>query len=167
MTPAGIEPATFRFVAQHLNHFATAVPSSITVVSVNGQCAAVAFSGTTWSKEPLDELRLEDFIKNWPAVDLFCRLQLKCDGTRWRTGGEVETAAYENENKTEGQLLAYGDYSSIANCWAKILAIFRDTFVIFCGISEQLCIPLFLAKSLTIFCGTLRVTPNHVWKTLT
>jgi len=24
MTPAGIEPATFRFVAQHLNHCATA-----------------------------------------------------------------------------------------------------------------------------------------------
>jgi len=24
MTPAGIRPATFRFVAQHLNHFATA-----------------------------------------------------------------------------------------------------------------------------------------------
>jgi len=26
MTPAGIEPATFRFPAQHLNHCATAVP---------------------------------------------------------------------------------------------------------------------------------------------
>ena len=26
MTPAGIEPATFRFVAQHPNHCATAVP---------------------------------------------------------------------------------------------------------------------------------------------
>ena len=25
MTPAGIEPATFRFVAQHLNHCATAI----------------------------------------------------------------------------------------------------------------------------------------------
>ena len=28
MTPAGIEPATFRFVAQQLNHCATAVPQS-------------------------------------------------------------------------------------------------------------------------------------------
>ena len=28
MTPAGIEPATFRFVAQRLNHCATAVPQS-------------------------------------------------------------------------------------------------------------------------------------------
>ena len=27
LTPARIEPATFRFVAQHLNHCATAVPS--------------------------------------------------------------------------------------------------------------------------------------------
>ena len=26
VTPAGIEPAAFRFVAQHLNHCATAVP---------------------------------------------------------------------------------------------------------------------------------------------
>ena len=29
MTPAGIEPATFRFVAQHLNHCATAVPKKL------------------------------------------------------------------------------------------------------------------------------------------
>ena len=27
LTPAGIEPATFRFVTQHLNHCATAVPA--------------------------------------------------------------------------------------------------------------------------------------------
>jgi len=26
MTPSGIEPVTFRFVAQHVNHYATAVP---------------------------------------------------------------------------------------------------------------------------------------------
>ena len=29
MTPSGIEPATFRFVAQHLNHFVTAVPCNV------------------------------------------------------------------------------------------------------------------------------------------
>jgi len=29
LTPAGIEPATFRFVAQHLNHCATAVPHKV------------------------------------------------------------------------------------------------------------------------------------------
>jgi len=31
MTPAGIKPATFRFVAQHLNHCATAGPISLNV----------------------------------------------------------------------------------------------------------------------------------------
>jgi len=31
MTPAGIEPATFGIVAEHLNHCASAVPLSFTV----------------------------------------------------------------------------------------------------------------------------------------
>ena len=31
VTPAGIEPATFRFEAQHLNHCATAVPLYSTI----------------------------------------------------------------------------------------------------------------------------------------
>ena len=29
MTPSGIEQTTFRFVAQHLNHCATAVPNQV------------------------------------------------------------------------------------------------------------------------------------------
>jgi hypothetical protein len=29
MTPSGIEPATFRFVAQYLNHCAAAVPTNV------------------------------------------------------------------------------------------------------------------------------------------
>ena len=33
MTVAGIEPATFRFVAQHLNHCATAVPENFREVT--------------------------------------------------------------------------------------------------------------------------------------
>jgi len=32
LTPAGIEPANFRFVAQHLNHCATAAPLSTPVL---------------------------------------------------------------------------------------------------------------------------------------
>ena len=35
MTPSGIEPATFGFVAQHLNHCATAVPQSLFNALVN------------------------------------------------------------------------------------------------------------------------------------
>ena len=34
MTPAGIEPATFRFVAQHLNHCATAVVIIIIIIII-------------------------------------------------------------------------------------------------------------------------------------
>jgi len=33
LTPAGIEPATFRFVAQQLNHCATAVPHTAIIRS--------------------------------------------------------------------------------------------------------------------------------------
>ena len=39
MTPAGIKPAAFRFVAQHLKHCATAVPTLITVrCIITGTC---------------------------------------------------------------------------------------------------------------------------------
>jgi len=34
LTPAGIEPATFRFVAQHLNHCATAVPTRSSIIAL-------------------------------------------------------------------------------------------------------------------------------------
>jgi len=35
LTQAGIEPATFRFVAQRLNHCATAVPKVVYLVGFN------------------------------------------------------------------------------------------------------------------------------------
>ena len=38
--PSGIEPATFRFVAQHLNHFVTAVPCNV--------CTATYFIWPIW-----------------------------------------------------------------------------------------------------------------------
>jgi hypothetical protein len=49
------------------------------------------------------------------------------------------------------QLVAHGDYYSIASCRTNIPAIFR----IFRGISKLLFIPRFLAEPLTTFCGTL------------
>jgi len=49
LTAAGIEPATFRFVAQHLNHCATAVPR---------RClGAVAF-----------KLKLSEARRNYPTL---------------------------------------------------------------------------------------------------
>ena len=41
LTLAGIEPATFRFVAQHLNHCATAVPWLCTSDFVNFKCKCI------------------------------------------------------------------------------------------------------------------------------
>jgi len=35
LTQAGIEPATYRFVVQHLNHCATAVPFNTSVLYTN------------------------------------------------------------------------------------------------------------------------------------
>ena len=48
MTPAGIEPATFRFVTQHLNHCATAVPFGYQQVPSNddGECFVVPVPST-------------------------------------------------------------------------------------------------------------------------
>ena len=43
MTPAGIEPATFRFVAQHLNHCATAVPCTIRINAINFSNISILF----------------------------------------------------------------------------------------------------------------------------
>jgi hypothetical protein len=47
MTPSGIEPATFRFVAQYLNHCATAVPNNvrITVNIRDAHCRKLGLKG--------------------------------------------------------------------------------------------------------------------------
>jgi len=44
LTPAGIEPATFRFVAQHLSHCATAVPqlNPYNMQIITTMCSATA-----------------------------------------------------------------------------------------------------------------------------
>jgi len=47
MTPVGVKTATFRFVAQHLNHCATAVPS----------IAVRTVKNSRWWTEELSETR--------------------------------------------------------------------------------------------------------------
>ena len=53
MKPSGIEPATFRFVAQHLNHCATAVPLYTKDSAIMG----------VWIKPPLIAVKYQQWDK--------------------------------------------------------------------------------------------------------
>ena len=70
LTPAGIEPVTFRFVAQHLNHCATAVPilQCTQINLINTATRSATFSATCITVVP--ELFLE--------IDFFSGLNLVC-----------------------------------------------------------------------------------------
>jgi hypothetical protein len=54
---------------------------------------------------------------------------------------------YDIENKMKRQLVGHGDYSSIANCRTKIIAVFRGIFGIVRGI------PRYLAELATMLCA--------------
>ena len=74
MTPSGIEPAAFRFVAQHLNHCATAVPrynktcrnkqltANYIAIKVNGknrQCSNTIRAATRFRLKPRNQIILK------------------------------------------------------------------------------------------------------------
>jgi len=69
MTPSGIEPATFRFVAQRLNHCATAVPQFLT-------CTCTFHF--LWSHTDNHIFRRHSFIRHttWLASDLHTSVAL-------------------------------------------------------------------------------------------
>ena len=75
MTPSGIEPATFRFVAQHLNHSATAVPRITVAVVIfcrNARGIFPFFGGNLYS-EKIIFYWASDVIFNWIKADIvFC-----------------------------------------------------------------------------------------------
>ena len=83
MTQSGIKPATFRFVAQHLNHCATAVPilkinvfDCITVVHFfHSSCATPTAHVNLWCLRSF--VRVHKFSVTWPE---FCCLT----GLLWR-----------------------------------------------------------------------------------
>ena len=52
MTPSGIEPATFRFVAQRLNHCATAVPENNSVLRKNYICLQFTSPSQSFPQKP-------------------------------------------------------------------------------------------------------------------
>ena len=63
MTPAGIKPATFQFVAQHLNHRATAVP----VYASWGRKRHWECLGTGWGTKIEEKTRDSKKITWWGA----------------------------------------------------------------------------------------------------
>jgi hypothetical protein len=69
MTPSGSEPATFRFVAQNLNHCATAVPESREVQQITSRRTF----GCTW---PHIQLLLEKRVQGVKLTTLVWRLEL-------------------------------------------------------------------------------------------
>jgi len=59
LTPTGIEPAIFRFVTQHLNHCATAVP-------VSTMSMAYYSASREWRNEWENERKVSDWLdENW------------------------------------------------------------------------------------------------------
>jgi len=100
LTPAGIEPATFRFVAQHLNHCATAVPLSHMVYSLSDRWDG---NGVKMGTD-----------KNFSGLLNF--------------GGEIngKHPTWNNEEQTESYNLRT-DFMRIAVCWC-LMASFGVNF---------------------------------------
>jgi len=75
LTPAGIKPATFRFVTQHLNHCATAVPlchgywSLLFVSSLSYKKSRTRESEVEACRliraSPLDDVASENVCSHW------------------------------------------------------------------------------------------------------
>ena len=77
------------------------------------------------------------------------------------------TPAYGNGNKIKRQLVACGDYSSMANCWTIISRDMRCTFVIFCGVSKHLyTYSNIFPRTPGSFCGNFRFRKSQCGKHL-
>jgi hypothetical protein len=69
------------------------------------------------------------------------------------------TPVCENKNKITNRLfLAHGDYCSISNCQTKIVAMFRNIFIIFFAVfrNSYVFTPLSLMEPLMAFCRGIR-----------
>jgi len=93
MTPAGIEPATFRFVAQHLNHCATVEVGGEMMIGGGGEesrstiCPTITYSTTNhiWSRP--GHWILSDFVHVESERGLF------------QTGIHISPIAYVHNHK--------------------------------------------------------------------
>ena len=78
LTPAGIEPATFRFVAQHLNHCATAVPRIPYLISLIYSVSYRVLVEKPDGKRPLGRLR-----STWEDSIIMDLQEVGCGGMDW------------------------------------------------------------------------------------
>ena len=78
MTPSGIEPATFRFVAQHLNHCTTAVPTKkqrINIIYRKYICYPAILSvpnAVTFRTLPIIYVYTIPGYKLWVSINCIC-----------------------------------------------------------------------------------------------
>ena len=82
MTSSGIEPVTFRFIAQHLNHCATAVPQSLVVWEQKLYFEKVSMN--LWSDLQVTCLQFNFFC--WFSD--ICHTSFPCRGL-WRCEGDA------------------------------------------------------------------------------
>ena len=75
MTPSRIEPATFRFVVQHLNHCATAVSQIVNNTKTYFRCLRKVFQGVC---SDLGKEKITGRFRTWCNVDL-CTWCALCD----------------------------------------------------------------------------------------
>jgi len=100
MTQSGIEPATFRFLEQRLNHWATAWVPGIFPVCVEGRCVGLTTlrllradwleileASTCWNPQKLSRAVQELLCLTCPLWTTFIEIFNFCQNFRWsRTG---------------------------------------------------------------------------------
>ena len=104
MTQVGIEPATFRFVAQHLNHCATAVPSVECKLSIKLKNPLTAGHTLIWFFSLLwyDELRVASFFPSTLIYTLYswvsdtCSHNLRSKVTSLCTSWNLSVGGWKN-----------------------------------------------------------------------
>jgi hypothetical protein len=107
MTPSGIEPATFRFVAQHLNHCATAFPQTVSYIYIYVKVyRSIQRSVTNWATPKQNGLHTK-------------AKYLNSTGWKINASGNVPVTKYKNKTKVQNEM-----------CWQSELAYKRNGLLV-------------------------------------
>jgi hypothetical protein len=105
VTPAGIKPVTFRFVAQHLNHCATVVPFACsTKHNVEFLAWVPCILEDTGEDYVRDWLSGEDYARDWPPGEDYARdwLSGKDYARDWLSGEDYARDWLSGEDNVSG-----------------------------------------------------------------